>query len=312
MEIYTTLTDLKKRFPKIVVVLGTFDGVHLGHRKIISRAVELANEIGGTSVVFTFGNHPLSVVAPDRCPQQIATPEYKAELLANLGVDVLLSVEFTRDFAKISAEDFLEQLADNLNPRYVVVGPNYSFGYKSAGTPSLLKAAEHIYGFKAEVMSAFDIDGTTVSSTLIRKLVTAGKVSDAGALLGRPFKLEGLVTQGDQRGRVLGYPTANVAIAPELVTPLDGVYAVKVNVSRNIYTGIANVGSNPTFNGNSRRLEVFIFNYKGDLYGKRIGVEFLEFIRGEKKFTNADHLVDQIRRDINVTLEYFCNNIKVM
>ncbi|MGI6092352.1 MAG: bifunctional riboflavin kinase/FAD synthetase [Veillonellaceae bacterium] len=312
MEIYTTITNLTKRFPKIAVVLGTFDGVHLGHQKIISRAVELAKSMGGTSVVFTFSNHPLSIVAPNRCPQQISTPDYKSELLADIGVDVLLNIPFTHDFARMLPEEFLSQLARNLNPKYVVVGPNYSFGYKSAGTPELLKSAEQQYGFKAEIMEAFEIDGTIISSTLIRQLIKEGKVADAAKLLGRPFKLKGKVIKGEQRGRTLGYPTANLAVIPDLIAPADGVYAVKVYTSLATYSGIANIGTNPTFNGHDRRIEVYLFNYTGDLYGKTIGVEFFEYIRGEKKFLSAEQLVDQIRRDICTAQEYFCNNCKVM
>ncbi|MDD4600942.1 MAG: bifunctional riboflavin kinase/FAD synthetase [Negativicutes bacterium] len=312
MEIYTTILDLTKRFPKTAIVLGTFDGVHLGHQKIISRAIELAKAMEGTCVVFTFSNHPLSVVAPERCPQRIATPDDKAEVLESLGVDVLLNIQFTHDFARLSPEEFLRQLAENLNPKYVVVGPNYSFGYKSAGTPELLKEAEQRFGFKAEIMEAFDIEGTIVSSTLIRQLITAGKVADAAKILGRPFKLEGQVIKGEQRGRTLGYPTANIAILPDFVVPVDGVYAVKVHTPCNIYTGIANIGTNPTFNGRKRQIEVYLFNYTGDLYDKTIGVEFFEYIRGEKKFSTSEHLVDQIRQDIQVSQEYFCNNCKVM
>lgn len=312
MEIFTTITDLSKRFSKIAVVLGTFDGVHLGHRKIISRAVDLAKSMGGTSVVFTFSNHPLSVIAPNRCPRQITTPEYKAELIKNIGVDVLITIPFTEAFAKLSPEEFLILLKTKLNPKYVVVGPNYSFGYKSAGKPELLKSAGPRFGFKAEVMDAFSFGGTLISSTLIRQKIADGKVSDAVRLLGHPFKIEGQVVAGEQRGRTIGYPTANLVILPEIVAPADGVYAVKVHTLRGIYTGIANIGTNPTFNGSQHRLEVYIFSFKEDLYGKKIGVEFIEYIRGEKKFANAEKLVEQIRRDINRVQKCFCNNFKVM
>lgn len=312
MEIYTSMTDLTKRYPKIAVVLGTFDGVHLGHQKIISRAVELARIISGTSVVFTFSNHPLSIVAPNRCPKQITTPESKARIFASIGVDVLISIPFTNDFAKLSPDEFLNKLKQNLNPRFVVVGPNYTFGYKSTGTPELLKSVQRRYGFQAEVMSAFNINGNIVSSTLIRQLIARGKVSEAAKILGRPFKFEGKVTKGQQRGRILGYPTANLAILPDLVAPADGVYAVQAEVGESIYSGIANVGTNPTFRGLDRRVEVFLFNYKGELYGKKIGVEFFQYIRGEQQFDSVDKLVEQIRRDVDIVKEYFRDNYKVM
>lgn len=308
MEIYTEITDLRRRYPRIAVVLGTFDGVHLGHRQIISRAVELAKAIEGTSVVFTFSNHPLSVVAPDRSPLQIATQEDKAELMKDIGVDVLMTIPFTSEFAKLSPEDFLTLLHSNLNPRYVVVGPNYSFGYKSSGTPEMLNNSGQKYGFEVEVLEAFHLDGNIVSSTAIRNLLAEGHVACAAKLLGRLFKIEGPVIQGEQRGRELGYPTANLAIAIGQVIPADGVYAVRVFIDSQWYNGIANVGTNPTFNGSERRIEVYVFSFQGNLYNNIIKVGFVRRIRAEKTFAGPDELVAQIKRDIHDANQYLCNN----
>lgn len=308
MEIYTEITDLRQRFPRIAVVLGTFDGVHLGHRQIISRAVELAKSIGGTSVVFTFSNHPLSVVAPDRCPLQIVTQEYKAELIKDIGVDVLLTIPFTPDFAKLPPEDFLTLLHDNLNPQYVVVGPNYSFGYKSSGTPDLLKRSGKRYGFEVEVLEAFHFGDNIISSTSIRQLIAVGHVACAAKLLGRLFKIEGPVIAGEQRGRKLGYPTANLAIKKEQVFPADGVYSVRAYIAGKCYNGIANVGKNPTFKGSDRRLEVYIFAFQGNLYDETIEVGFVHRIREEKTFSSPDELVAQIKQDVNEAEQYLCNN----
>jgi len=308
MEIYTEITDLRQRFPKIAVVLGTFDGVHLGHRQIISRAVELAKSINGKSVVFTFSNHPLSVVAPDRCPLQIGSQESKAALIEDIGVDVLLTIPFTPEFAKLSPEDFLTLLHDTLDPKYVVVGPNYSFGYKSSGTPEILKSSGKKYGFEVEVLDAFQHGNNIISSTAIRQLISEGHVACAAKLLGRLFIIEGPVIQGAQRGRELGYPTANLAITKGQVIPADGVYATRVFIDGKWYNSIANVGTNPTFQESDRRLEVYIFLFHGNLYDKIIKVGFVRRIRNEQKFNSPDELIAQIKRDVNEAEQYLCNN----
>lgn len=304
MEIFTQITNLTRKYPKIAVALGTFDGVHLGHQKIISRAVELAQSMNGTSVVFTFLNHPLSVVAPERCPLQIDRPDFKAKLIENLGVDILLTIPFTEQFAKLSPEDFLSLLKKTLNPHYVVVGPNYSFGYKSSGTPEFLAEKGKQQGFVVEVMDVFDVEGTVVSSTLIRHMLDNGNVSAAAKLLGRPARVSGEVIKGNQRGRTLGYPTANLAIEPGTAIPRDGVYAVFVESDHKKYCGIANVGTNPTFKGIDRHLEVFLFKYSGTLYGKKIAVNFIERIRDEKTFTGPEELKTQIQQDISQAQKY--------
>lgn len=307
MEIFTQLTNLTQKYPKIAVALGTFDGVHLGHQQIISRAVELARSIDGTSAVFTFLNHPLSVVAPDRCPLQIDPPDFKAKLIENLGVNILLTIPFTKQFAKLSPDEFLSLLKETLNPHYVVVGPNYSFGYKSSGTPEFLTEEGKKHGFTVEVMDVFDINGTVVSSTLIRHMLYNGNVTAAAKLLGRPARISGEVIKGDQRGRTLGYPTANLAIEPGMAVPSDGVYAVSVESDNAKYFGIANVGTNPTFKGMDRHLEVYLFQFSGTLYGKKIAVNFIERIRDEKAFTGPEELKAQIQQDINQAKIYLAS-----
>ncbi len=305
MEIIKEIINLTEKFPRITMALGTFDGIHLGHQKIISRAVDLAKEINGTSVVFTFSNHPLSVVAPQRCPLQLATQEDKAELIEKLGVDILLTIPFTPKFLQYSAAQFVDLFLQNLNPKHIVIGPNYFFGYKRSGTPELLHQAGLEHGFKVEVHPIVYLDDITISSTLIRQLIGTGKVDQAVPLLGRPVKVSGIVIHGAKRGRQMGYPTVNLEVANHLILPADGVYAVSLTIKNIHYNGIANIGNNPTFSGIERRLEVHILNFSGDLYGESLTVYFLKQIRGQITFASADELKEQICRDIKAAEIYY-------
>ncbi|HMM21610.1 MAG TPA: bifunctional riboflavin kinase/FAD synthetase [Selenomonadales bacterium] len=308
MEICTRLTDVQGRLRQTAVALGTFDGVHLGHQTIISHAAKLARRAGGPSVVFTFSNHPLSVINPKRCPPLIITQEEKVARIAALGIDVLLTVPFTRELLQLPPRDFVALLADVLQPAYVVVGPNFTFGYKGAGTPELLRQGGKENGFEVVIPAALHVGKVLVSSTAIRQLIQRGKVQQAATLLGRPFKVTGRVAAGDGRGgRILGFPTANIAVSDQLVSPGDGVYAVQIAVGdgHNPYKGLANVGSNPTFSGKTRRIEVHILDFAGDLYGQTIAVDFLAKIRDEKTFDGVNSLKAQIARDISAAQQYY-------
>lgn len=305
MEIIKEIVNLTKKFPRITVALGTFDGIHRGHQKIISRAVDLAKEIDGTSVVFTFSTHPLAVVAPKRCPLQLVTQEDKAELIKKLGVDVLLTIPFTPEFLQYTAAQFIDLALENLSPKYIVIGPNYFFGYKRSGTPELLQQVGEEHGFKVEIHPIVYVDDTVVSSTLVRQMIGDGHVDQAAHLLGRPVKVSGIVIHGAKRGRELGYPTVNLEVAPHLILPADGVYAVSLTIENVHYNGIANIGNNPTFKGIDRRLEVHILNFSGDLYGQSITVSFLKHIRGQITFSSAEELKSQIYHDIKAAEVYY-------
>lgn len=305
MQIVNEMTNLNVNFSGIAIALGTFDGIHIGHQKIISRAVELAKQINGTSVVFTFSNHPLSVVAPERCPLQIITQDYKAELIQALGVDVLLTIPFTSQFLQLSAAQFISLILKNLSPKHIVVGPNYFFGYKRSGTPEMLLLAGTQHGFNVEIHPTVYINDTIVSSTLIRQMITTGNVDQAAHLLGRPFKIKGIVIHGAKRGRELGYPTINLEVANQLVLPADGVYAVSLTIENTQYNGIANIGNNPTFNGIDRRLEVHILDFAGNLYGQSVAISFLKHIRGQITFSSPAELKLQICQDIRAAQIYF-------
>ncbi|MBP2654903.1 MAG: riboflavin biosynthesis protein RibF [Firmicutes bacterium] len=305
MKIFTQLMDLDLKFKKTTIALGTFDGVHIGHQKIIGKAVNIAKQINAVSVVFTFQNHPLALIDPERCPLQIDSPKYKAALVEALGVGILLCMPVTKEFLELSPQEFILLLRQYLNPAYLVVGPNYSYGHKGAGTPELLKKAGEENGFQVIVHPPVHVGDTLVSSTAIRQYIQAGMVERATALLGRPHRVSGPVVDGERRGRKLGFPTANLNVLECGVMPGDGVYAVGVEFAGKRYRAVANVGNNPTFKGISRRLEVHIIDFSGVLYGQILTVEFLAKIRDEVKFSDVEELKAQLVHDVESAQQYF-------
>ena len=300
MQVFSKLTDLTRVYPGAVVALGMFDGVHIGHQSIIRRAVQLAEQIHGYALVFTFSNHPLSVVAPDALPQQIGNSVLRQQRLQEEGVDALISVPFTQEFAAIRPERFLQMLQQYLAPRYVVTGPNYTFGAGGKGTQRQLLREGGRYGFRVEICPAVLRAGRPVSSTRIRRLLSAGKLSEANDFLGYPFTVMDRVIHGDRRGRTLGFPTANLAIPDDRVMLPNGVYAAEAVYEGMCYGALANIGSNPTFPGCSRRLEVNIQGFSKDIYDRMLEVRFLGKLRDEKRFAGAEQLIRQMRRDRKV------------
>lgn len=282
-----------------------FDGVHIGHASIINRAVELARSIGGTSIVFTFSNHPLSILDPAAQPMMIGNRSLRRNLVESIGIDVLIEIPFTRELSKRSPEDFLQLLHDKFAPSIVVTGPNYTFGRFGKGNGRMLIREGGSYGFRAEVCPAITVDRKTVSSTRIRKLIADGDLSSANELLGRPFTYMSTVEHGDRRGRRLGFPTANLEIGEKRAMLPNGAYAVSVALDGKNYCGIANVGDNPTFGSVKRRLEVYIDQFSGDLYGRELSVKFLEKLRAEKKFGSSDELVAQLKNDLEQAKRIF-------
>lgn len=289
-----------------VVAVGTFDGVHIGHQALISRAVSLAREADVPCVVFTFQNHPLSVLAPQRVPSFLSSSEERRRVFASLSVDFVIEEPFTKELASLSAEGFLSRLVETLAPRTVVVGENFSFGAGGRGTPEFLASQGKNMGFHVEKVPLLSYAGKTVSSTRIRALLSEGDVRLAGELLGRPFSMAGVVVHGDERGRTLGFPTANLLPPKGEACPANGAYAVRVVLgSGEEKIGVANVGSNPTFDGNEHRVETHLLDFSGDLYGQDITVRFVERLRAEKKFPSPEALVGQIRRDEQKAREIF-------
>ena len=298
MEIAKKISVLTQQYPRPVVALGMFDGVHLGHAAVIRHAVDKAHEIAGTAIVFTFANHPLSILNPEAAPLMIGSRSLRREIFKSLGVDVLIEIPFTKEFSRKSPEEFLELLRDKIAPIFVVTGPNYTFGRFGRGNGRMLLRECDAYGFKAEVCRAFTVDRKIVSSTRIRALIAAGDLSGANELLGRNFTYAGTVVNGDRRGRKLGFPTANVEISDGRAMLPNGAYVVRVIVGGQNFNGIANIGDNPTFKAVKRRLEVFIDEFDADIYGEEIFVGFVSKIRDEKKFSSADELKAQLADDL--------------
>lgn len=298
MEIIKKISGSMKEYIRPVVALGMFDGVHLGHASVIKRAVEISKKIGGTAMVFTFSNHPLTILDPKSAPLAVGSKSLRREIFLGLGVEVLIEIPFTKELSKKSPEEFLSLLQEKISPAVVVTGPNYTFGRLGKGNGRMLLREGSRYGFRAEICNAVTIDKKTVSSTKIRALLAEGNLQAANELLGREFTYISEVVHGDRRGRQLGFPTANLEISDNRAMLPNGAYIVRVKVGKNFFEGIANVGDNPTFKVAKRRLEVFIDNFSGDIYGEKIAVSFLEKIRDEKKFSSVEELKSQLNLDL--------------
>ncbi len=277
----TRLSDAEAR-PRRVAV-GTFDGVHLGHRRVIA----------GSDTVLTFDPHPVAVVAPQAAPRLLTTLDRKTELIASEGVDELVIIPFDRDFAARSAQEFIDDvLVGTLQATRVAVGENFRFGHKAQGDVDLLRADGR---FEVQVETLLEVDGEVVSSSHIRGLVLGGAVEYAGRLLGAPFALSGEVVHGDERGRSLGFPTANLVPPDGYVVPGHGVYAA---VADGVPAAV-NVGVRPQFEtGRGELIEAYLIDWEGDLYGSRLRIEFLKRLRGERRFESVDALVEQMGRDV--------------
>ena len=282
-----------------VVTIGVFDGVHRGHQATIEYAVKRARELGDTSVVLTFDPHPSEVVRPGSHPAVLTTQERKAELIEELGVDALCVEPFTREFSKLSAEEFVHDvLVGHLHAAEVVVGENFRFGHKAAGDVDLLTRLGRRFGFTATAAPLLADDDTVYSSTYVRSCVAAGDVVAAANALGRPHRLEGVVVRGDRRGRELGFPTANLMCGQYAAIPADGVYAGWLVRSGQRLAAAVSVGTNPTFAGTERRVEAFVLDFSGDLYGERVALDFVAHLRPTVKFDTLEALVAAISDDV--------------
>jgi riboflavin kinase/FMN adenylyltransferase len=283
----TYLPDVEPR-PRRVAI-GTFDGVHQGHREVI----------GGADTVVTFDPHPQAVVAPGTQPKLLTTLSRKAELIASLGVQELVVIPFDGAFAERTATDFVDHvLVERVAATHVSVGENFRFGHKASGDAAMLSADER---FETRVVPLLEVDGEVVSSSHIRGLVAGGAVHYADALLGAPFAVDGEVQHGDKRGRTLGFPTANLVPAPGYVVPGHGVYACRVRLpDGTLVPAATNVGVRPQFvTGRGELIEAFLIDWSGDLYGERIRVEFLRRLRGERRFESVEGLIEQMGRDVD-------------
>jgi riboflavin kinase / FMN adenylyltransferase len=285
--------------PRVVLTLGNFDGVHLGHQAIVQRAVAEARGVNGQVVVMTFHPHPIAVLAPDRAPARIQSLHDRLRQLRGLGAQVAVVQRFTRAFATLAPEAFVRDfLLRHLEVLHVVVGHNVSFGRNRAGTVDTLAALGAQYGFAVDAVGPVTVDGEQVSSTVVRSQLAAGDVRGVARLLGRAHELRGRVVTGEQRGRTLGFPTANLHLPPDVMLPADGVYAVRAVVGERRIPAVLNIGVRPTFGELRRTVEAHLLDWQGDLYGRWICLELVERLRGEQKFAGPDALVAAITSDI--------------
>jgi riboflavin kinase/FMN adenylyltransferase len=297
--VYDDLPPGESVFSRTVATIGNFDGVHLGHRAILARVCQRARELGGQAVAITFNPHPVKVLRPAVNLPLLTTPDQKLQLLADSGLDAVVVLPFTPEFAALPAREFVRRyFYERLKAREVVVGHDYCFGRGREGNIDLLKEMGETLGFTVQVVWAVEADGAVASSSLIRALLRLGKVTEANRLLGRPYGVAGRVIQGKGRGaKLLGVPTANILSANELL-PASGIYAVWVQWGATTLPGVANIGTCPTFDNDELSLEVHLLEFSGNLYGESLEVQFVTRLREEQRFPSLETLAAQIRTDI--------------
>ncbi|MCK4278022.1 MAG: bifunctional riboflavin kinase/FAD synthetase [Desulfurellaceae bacterium] len=306
MKVIRDLENLN--FKRPVVVLGNFDGVHVGHQTLIKKVVKRAREIDGTSVVFTFYPHPLKVIK-NESPPLIQTFREKACVVRELGVDVMICARFTKRFANIYPEEFIKQvLLDALRTREIYIGYDYTFGKNGKGTVDTLLQYSRKYHFKLYVIPPVRVKDIIASSNAVRELIKDGKIKEASLFLGRYYSVEGYVEKGMSRGKQLGFPTANMYPKNELL-PKSGVYIAMVKVDEKLLHAVVNVGSNPTFGDDVTHLEAHILGFKGNIYNKRLNIEFVKRIRDEVKFKDSSALREQIELDIDMAEAFWQNKV---
>ena len=298
MDVITDLRAFPKSLPAPVMTIGNFDGVHLGHQAIFRTVWQHARDIGGTSIVLTFDPHPLKVLAPEHCPLLITPTAKKLSLIQQCRLDVMVCLPFTQELANMTPVAFVEDvLVGIIGIRDIYVGYNFAFGKGRQGTIALLQELGSRHGFGVHIIEPIAVEGHVVSSSIIRQSVQDGRVHEAARLLGRLYSITGTVVEGYQKGRELGFPTANVRSTDELI-PGRGVYAVVVDWREQPYEGVANIGFNPTFGRTQLSLEIHLFNFSHQLYGEAVEVYFVQKIRDERAFPSVADLVEQIGRDV--------------
>lgn len=297
MELIRGIHNINSTHYGCALTIGKFDGVHKGHQAVLSKLIDKARGLGVPSAVMVFEPQPEEIFVPERAPARLSRLRDKYEALKSLGIDRLLCVKFSREFAAQSPQAFVHDLLiAKLGVKFLVVGDDFKFGFQRAGDFGYLKRAAVEFGFEVVSTQSFRLDNNRISSTAVRKALSAGNFATASSMIGKPYTISGKVVHGEKNGRTIGFPTANVLLKRHN-TPLHGVFAVKVNIDTGVYSGVANLGSRPTLNGQQLQLETHLFDYTGDLYGKRIQVEFIAKIRDEAKFESFAELKQQIELD---------------
>lgn len=305
MEVFHHLEDLDEACKGgVCMTIGVFDAVHLGHQALMARAREEARRRGVSSLVFTFERHPLALLAPVYCPPTLTQPGKRSELIEAQGIDLCLMLRFTPQIAAIPPEEFVEDvLVRRCRVRFLITGPDFSFGAGGKGDVKLLRELSTGFGYDYEVLTPIRAGASTISSTRIRDMILSGDVEGVVPMLRRRYGFEAEVVTGDARGRTIGFPTANLMPENNQLVPADGVYAVRVRVGEQVHGGMLNIGTRPTFGGAGRSIEAHLFDFSGDLVGRRVETEFVRRIRDEKKFASVEELVEQLRRDEAVSRE---------
>jgi len=301
LKVYFSLDDFAK-LDYAVVTTGTFDGVHLGHKKILTQLNAVARQNDGESVLLTFNPHPRTVLQPDVDLKMINSQQEKIDLLKETGIDHLIIHPFTKEFSRTTSLDFVRNiLVNSIGAKKLVIGYDHHFGRNREGSFEHLKEYGPVYGFEVEEISAQDIDDTTISSTKIRKALETGDIKTANEYLDYPFPLSGKVVNGEKMGSKLGFPTANIIMEDnDKIIPAHGVYATEVRfpaTPEKLYYGMCNIGIRPTFGGRFRTIEVHLFDFNKDIYGEQISLNFIDRLRGEMKFSGTDKLKKQLRLD---------------
>ncbi|MDY2631985.1 MAG: bifunctional riboflavin kinase/FAD synthetase [Clostridium sp.] len=279
------------------VALGSFDGLHYGHLSLVRKTVEVAREKNGKSMVFTYKNHPKTIVKPDSVPKLIMDLDTKLEYLEEENVDIVVLRSFTKEFMSMEAENFIKLLCEDYNVKGIVVGFNFRFGHKNLGNVDVLKNLQKKYGYELYIMDPYTYKGNAISSTRIRNCILEGEVKEATNMLSKPYSIKGKVIHGRHIGRRIGFPTANLEFNEKMVIPGKGVYYTNVKYKDRVFKGITSVGNNPTVNGKELTIETFILNFDKMIYDEELKVYFIEKIRGEMKFDSIDKLVAQIKKD---------------
>lgn len=304
MQVFESL-DFEEKFANPILTIGNYDGLHLGHRKIIERVEIKARENKGTSMLMTFHPHPLTILKPDRFIGLITPLPVKRRLIEEAGIDVMFIIPFTDEFHLFSPERFVENiLVQKLGIKGLIVGYDFKFGKGGKGNVEYLAAKSTQYGFFFDIQEAITLDNEKVGSNRIRRMIQEGDIKKAGLHLGRPYMIEGTVMAGDGRGRTIGFPTINLQTEFPLI-PGRGVYVSSVEIGGKRLPAVTNIGFNPTFDGQSLTIETYIMDFSQDLYNQKVALYFLDRIRDEVKFSSVDELKDRIRKDVEIARAYF-------
>ena len=288
----------------LVLTIGSFDGIHLGHRQIMNQTIQAAKDLNCDSALLTFNPHPLEVVAPAAAPKFLTTYQQKINLIKEIGINRIIFKRFDQEFAQMSYQDFIKNyLVDRFSVKKIIVGEDFRCGYQSKGTPDRISELGAKYDFEVETIESIKINGEEIGSTYIRRLIEEGAVSKVKKQLGRNFKIDCEVVSGDGRGRKLGYPTANLHPLTDYVLPPAGVYACRVEIQGEVYDGVVNLGYRPTFNKEDFTIEVFVFDFSDTIYNQKVELEFVKHIREELDFATREELIAKIKEDVAIAKE---------